>query len=170
MEPLKHGLDRLSGRQLFSLALASPSEMPARINVPSSNFACLVAWDAHDATAQEIAALVEPLLRSGASYFVCWGPDCRRVHDIVDEVVTTPENQFGVPEDSCIMTTWHESEPLTEALWFFLTSAYPEAHYQESTQSALAISVGSKPWAEQIGAALADPSAFVQAVVDRGAA
>ena len=170
MEPIRLELHKNSGRQLYSLVLASPSDMPVHIDVQSPNFVCLIAWDARDATGHEIATLVEPLLRSGASYLVCWGPDCRRVHDIIDEVVTAPENQFGVPEDSCIMTTWHESEPLTEAIWFFLTSAWPEVHYQEPTQAALAISVGSKPWAEEIGAALTDPSAFVQAVLDRGAA
>ena len=39
------------------------------------------------------------MLRAGASYFVCWGSDCERVHDIIDEMVSYPDNDFGVPED-----------------------------------------------------------------------
>jgi hypothetical protein len=76
---------------------------------------------------------------------VCWGPDCQRVHDIIDEM-SEPGNDVGVPEDSCIMTTWHDSEPLREALWFFLVNSWPDEHYENSTRVALAISVGSSEW------------------------
>jgi hypothetical protein len=84
------------------------------------------------------------------------------VHDIIDEVVSEPGNKFDVPDQSCIMTTWHDSEPLEEAIWFFLVSAWPDDYYVHSTRAALAISVGSPEWAVAISSALQDVRGFVQ--------
>jgi len=156
----EHAFDFVMERRLFSIKTESAVALPA-LDLPSGNFACLLAWDARAASAEAVAAFIEPLLRAGASYFVCWGEDCERVHDIIDEMVSHPENAFGVPEDSCIMTTWHSSEPLREALWFFLDNSLPDEHYRGSTHAALAISVGSAAWAAEIEEALDRPREFV---------
>jgi hypothetical protein len=89
-------------RRLFSMGFASPADLPRCLDLPVGNFACLLAWDARGTTADEVSAFVEPLLRAGAFYFVCWGPDCKRVHDIIDEILSFSGNDFGVPEESCI--------------------------------------------------------------------
>jgi hypothetical protein len=158
----EHAFDPVMERRLFSIDIASAA-VPPRFELPARNFACLLAWDARGASADAVSAFVEPLLRAGASYFVCWGPDCERVHDIIDAMVSYPDNEFGVPEDSCIMTTWHASEPLREALWFLLVNSWPDEHYQDSTHAALAISVGSSAWAAEIAEALDHPREFVKA-------
>ena len=125
---------------------------------------------ARGAPADAVSTFVEPFLRAGASYFVCWGPDCERVHDIIDEMVSYPDNDFGVPKDSCIMTTRHDPEPLREALWFFLANSRPDEHYQDSTHVALAVSVGSPTWAAEIDEALDHPREFVRRGFENGAA
>ena len=165
----ERGFDTVMERRLFSLAL--PTAAPPNLSgLPAGHFACLLAWDARNASVDLISAFVEPLLRAGASYFVCWGPDCDRVHDIIDEIVSYRNTDFGVPDDSCIMTTSHASEPLPEALWFFLVNSWPEEHYQESTHASLAISIGSDSWAAEIEAALRDPRGFVKRGSANGAA
>jgi len=136
---------------------------------PVSGEQLILAWDARDASADTVSTFVAPLLRQGASYFVCWGPDCERVHDIIDEMVSYPDNDFGVPEDSCIMTTWHASEPLREALRFFLVNSWPDEHYQGSTHTALAIAVGSPAWAAEIMEALDHPREFIRCASEDGA-
>jgi hypothetical protein len=68
------------------------------------------------------------------------------------------------------MTTWHDSEPLREALWFFLVNACPDQYYQDSTRAGLAIAIGSAPWAEEIREALDHPREFVERGADDGAA
>jgi hypothetical protein len=88
---------------------------------------------------------------------------------MIDEMVSYPAKDFGVPEDSCIMTTWHSSEPLREALWFFLVNSWPDEHYQDSTHTALAISVGSSEWAAEIAEALDDPREFIGRGSENGA-
>ena len=165
-----HGFDDVMGRELFSLQLASSAELPGIIELPSRHFACLLAWDASRASTDSVSKLAERLLRSGASYFVCWGPDSERVEGIIDEITAHPEYDFGVPDDSCIMTTSHDTESLEEALWFFLTSAWPDEHYVESTRAAVAISIGSFKWAHEISAALADVRSFVRSVSTDGVA
>ena len=81
-----------------------------------------------------------------------------------------PDNDFGVPEDSCIMTSWHASEPLRDALWFFLVNSWPDEHYQDSTRAALAISIGSSAWAAEIAEALDDAREFIRRGSENGSA
>ena len=159
---VEHAYDSVLERRLFSVAIGSPSELPRQLSLPAGNFACMLAWDARGMSVEAICSLVEALLRAGASYFVCWGPDCERVHDIIDEVASNPDNDLGVPEGSCIMTTWHSSERLRDALWFLLVNSQPDDHYQDSTHAALAIAVGSPPWAAEIREALDHPRDFVK--------
>jgi hypothetical protein len=165
-----HGFDDVTGRQLFSLALASAAELPARIDLRSSHFVCLIAWDATRASTDSISAVVERLLRAGASYLVCWGPDCQRVEAIVDDIVSNPGNDFGVPDESGIMTASYDTESLEDALWFFLASAWPDDYYVDSTRAALAVSIGSSRWAQEIAVALQDVRGFVQRVSTDGVA
>jgi hypothetical protein len=155
------GYDTVTERRLFALHLALPSDFPARVGLPPGNFVCLLAWDARGVPVDVVSTLVERLLTAGACYFVCWGPDCERVHDIIDEIDADPRSELGAPDGSVIMTTWHSREPLSEALWFFLRWANPDDHYYDSTRSAMAVSIGSEAWAAELSAALADPDDFV---------
>jgi hypothetical protein len=65
-----------------------------------------------------MARFSESLLSQGAVYLLCWGPDCERVHDIIDDTLigeAEPIPRF----DTSIMTTWHDREPLDDALNMF---------------------------------------------------
>jgi hypothetical protein len=153
-----HAIDTAMQRRLFSLHLASPDEFPRDFGLPvDGHFVCFLAWDARGVAVDTVSAVVEPLLHAGASYFVCWGPDCERVHDIIDETTSNPYGEFCSPEGACIMTSWHTAEPLREALDFFRTLAFPDKHYEASTCAALAISIGSSAWAEEIRNTLDHP-------------
>ena len=157
-----HAFDAVTERRLFSTVIASPDELPRDLGVPGAHFVCLLTWDATGVPVNTVSSLVARLLRAGASYFVCWGADCERVHDIIDETVCDPDSDFGAPADSCIMTTWHDRDPLREALFFFLVNTWPDEPYVDSTRSALAVSIGSPEWAAEIAAALDDPGEFVR--------
>jgi hypothetical protein len=159
-----HGDDAIHGRRLHSLHLAHPADVAMVSRWPDRHFVCLLAWDTSETSVDAISEVAERLLRLGASYFVCWGPDCGRVHDIIDEIAAHDHAAFDIPDDSCIMTTWHEDETLEQALWFFLVCTGPAQPYDESTQAALAISIGSSAWAETIRSALSDSKAFFDTV------
>jgi hypothetical protein len=157
-----HGFDGIMERALFSLSVSLAEEVPAELGLNSPHFACFLAWDARHSSAESVSALAARLLRAGASYFVCWGPDCARVEYVIDQMVSEPGNSFAVPEGSCIMTTSHDSEPIEEALWFFLMNSWPDDHYFDSTRAALAVSVASHEWGVAISTALEDVRGFVQ--------
>ena len=164
----EHGYDSVTERLLLSLDIPSVTAI-SKFTMPSGHFVCLLACDARNTTVIEISAFVATLLHAGASYFVCWGPDCERVHDIIDEMLACSGSLYGVPEDSVIMTTWHASEPLSEALFYFLVCSWPDEHYQDSTRTALAISVGSASWAAEIVEALDRPIEYVRRLCDEDA-
>ncbi len=136
------------------LELSTANELPRDIDVESKYFGTFIAWDARSSMHNEIASFVKTLIDAGCVSFVCWGPDCQRVHDIADECDPYKDN------DSVIMTTWHADESLDDAVWYFLNTMFAMADFEPVFRSSLAISVGSEPWASSIRAALRDPRSF----------
>jgi hypothetical protein len=62
--------------------------------------------------------IAEWLVKSGCLYVVAWGVECEDWHDTVDWTVLEAFDFGDIPDDKFVMTTWHEDEPLSEALWF----------------------------------------------------
>lgn len=58
------------------------------------------------------------LVKSGCLYFIAWGVDCEAWHDTVDWTNLEAFDFGDIPDDRFVMTTWHDKEPLSEALWF----------------------------------------------------
>jgi hypothetical protein len=152
------GRDSATERDLFALALPSPEALPERVRLSSPRFICLVAWDATGVSAQRIGVFARKLLDSGAVYVCAWGPDCKRVHDIIDEEEVGPNPPEEV--DRLVMTTWHDDEPLTEAIWFALNSSCPDEGYLEGSDSVLGVAIGSAAWFAEIRSAFSDPGRF----------
>jgi hypothetical protein len=87
------------------------------------------------------------------------GPDCERVHDLIDEVEEVRE-QANPDDESVIMTTWHNEETLSKAIWYVLYSSLPDDPYISDCKSTLAISIGSLEWASEIRAAFTTRESF----------
>lgn len=68
-------------------------------------------------------AVAKELVRSGCLYLMAWGQECEAWHDAVDMANIEQFDFKEIPEESFIMTTWHEEEPLSEALWFCKNNA-----------------------------------------------
>jgi hypothetical protein len=153
------GKDETWERDLFTVQLNRIGELPDNLGLPSRYFACLLAWDASEVSADEIRSVGQKLVDQGAAYFCLWGPDCERVHDLIDEVEAARE-EANPDDQSVIMTSWHHDEPLSEAIWFVLRCALPDDPYIDDCKSTLAISIGSSEWATEIRSALSDPKNF----------
>ncbi len=161
MTNIEHvGSDPLTERELFLLDLQKPEDLSNDFSMPSAHFACMIAWDSEFATVEQISDLVEPLIKYGGAYFCTWGSGCKRVHDIIDEIDSYTSNDSGSPEDSVIMTTWHDNEPLDEVIEFFLNLTDPHPYYEETLKSSIAISIGSAEWFSIIRNALKNPMKF----------
>ena len=154
----KCAFDEVTNRQLFALELSAPTELPS-FYLGSPHFGSLIAWDASQSSVEDVSALIGPLIKAGCVYFCCWGPDCERVHDIIDE--SDPYSE------SVIMTTWHSDKPLKEAIWYFLNVTWPDKEFEETFRAALGIAVGSDEWASELRTALLDPRAFSKMVLDK---
>lgn len=163
-EPELIAHDDLMERDLYVFALDSPEDLPANFPLASRRFACLLAWDARSVEAARVGRLARGLLDLGAVYFCAWGPDCDRVHDIIDEEDVGPN---PLPDsDSVMMTTAHSDEPLSEAIWFVLNNSWPDAAYEAECGSTLAIAIAAPRWADEIRAAFRDPRGFSSRVVE----
>ena len=64
------------------------------------------------------------LVNSGCLYMMAWGNECSSWDDSVDVSLLEKWDYNDIPEDSFIMTTWHENEPLEEVFWFSKHCAY----------------------------------------------
>jgi hypothetical protein len=149
------GSDPRTGRDLFMLDVSAPSRIPDAISLSSQHFICFIACDGLIWSIDDIGEAAARLARSGAVYFCIWGPDCERVHDVVDEVLVGARGDIG--NDEVVPTTWHDEEELREALGFAARVAKPATAYEKTCSSILAISVAHGHWPQAILALLSNP-------------
>jgi hypothetical protein len=60
----------------------------------------------------------EWLVRGGCLYMMAWGRNCSSWDDSVDLAILGAFDFREIPDDDFVMTTWHDHEPLEEAMWF----------------------------------------------------
>ena len=58
------------------------------------------------------------LVNSGCLYMMAWGPGCSEWDDSVDHAMQKKFGRDEIPDESFVMTTWHEGETLEEVFWF----------------------------------------------------
>ena len=67
------------------------------------------------------------LVAEGCLFMCAWGLDCTLWDDSVDYANLEQFSYGEIPEDRFVMTTWHDNEPLEEAIWFAKHSARHDA-------------------------------------------
>ena len=126
---------------------------PATLAIPTKRFRLLVAANTSHMSTEALSGFAVGALEHGMVYFCSWGVGCERFHDIVDEVVVYddigPQRFSGSKPDDVIMTTWHDDEPLEEALQFLANFAIPTEGFQPDSDFRLVICVGNPQWVEQ---------------------
>jgi hypothetical protein len=135
-------------RRLFALQVADSSEVLGATQAVAPHFAVFLAWDASSVATEEISCLATLLHNRGLAYLCAFGPGCERVHDTFDEVEL--ELDSARPSQSVIMTTWHKDESLEDALWFFVNNSFPDAAYEDTCRTGIAITIGNTQWATQV--------------------
>lgn len=150
-------------RELLLLELADFSQLAQQLPVEGPHFVCLVVCDATSVTSSELAAFSESLLLQGAVYLMCWGPDCEKVHDVIDEIIVgdrEPLPRF----DTSIMTTWHAQESLDDTLNMFLGFSWPDDKFFNSCRSAVAVCVRQPAICSRVRAVLREPDEFFRSI------
>ena len=148
-QPRRIGLDPISSREVFQVSLDSITTAFDLSCLAGRQFVCLLAMDATGTPAADLSLLCSRVLNGGCAYFCTWGPDCQRVHDLMDEEVVGPNPPQT--DRGCVMTTWHDGESLEDALAFLLHSAWPDdAYAPKGCNAALIVTVGADDHAAQI--------------------
>jgi hypothetical protein len=144
----------MAGERPFSVVHLDSLKWPADIQIPNGRFRLFVAADVTDLSTKLMSEFAVAALKSGMVYFCAWGPGCERFHDIVDEVVVEDEIGdrifVGKNESDTIMTTWHDDEPLDEALDFFASLTCPTAGFEQNSNFWVAVSLTNAEWAREI--------------------
>ena len=103
------------------LQVAEGASLPQAV-LPTPFRAVVVAEESVSAEWQALVS--EWLVRCGCLYMVAWGANCSSWDDSVDWANIEAFDFKQIPEDRFVMTTWHEDQPLSEALWFAKHNAF----------------------------------------------
>ncbi len=132
-------------RRLVCLSVRTLAALSAAQHVPPGrHFALLLLFDARGVDPATIGAVAERLLDEGLATFEVWGPDCERVHDIMDELCVMRDIRDGC-EYPVVMTGWFTDRPVEEALWSVLHPFIDEA-YEATCDTTLIVIVANEDW------------------------
>jgi hypothetical protein len=82
------------------------------------------------------------LMKFGCLYMLAWGKGCSTWDDSVD-LANIEEFKFEeIPESKFVMTTWHQSEPLSEVFWFAKNNAF---HPSVELERTVLLHISSRP-------------------------
>jgi hypothetical protein len=147
------GVEDGFGTQHFFLCPAESLQSLTRKIAPiSKHFALFLAIDGCSLHSESVGEAARELIEKGLASLCVWGADCERIHDIFDET--------GVELDldqnrAVIMTTWHDAEPLEEAIWYFMNCAIPDEAYRRTCKDWIFAPIGNLDWASTIRAQVA---------------
>ena len=123
--------------------LAADPAWAATVEEPGDGFALFLACDATELSAELIEEFASYCIDRGLFWVSTWGADSERVHDIFDRVDVVQDPQPGI-----VMSTWHDDEPLEEALLLFW-DAFP-AEGKRGGPGRIGISVRSHEWIDDM--------------------
>tara|TARA_R110002073_G_scaffold336374_1_gene532674 strand:+ start:179 stop:682 length:504 start_codon:yes stop_codon:yes gene_type:complete len=159
MPLLEHiGTDAENARELYVIDVTSPDHIPDVINFAGRFATFLLVWNSSETPFPVICHLARKLIDAGGVYFCTWGAGCERLHDLIDEEWvgdgTTPQ------PDNTLMTTWHDSDSLADAIWFAMYNAFPTGAYIDGCRSVVAICIDCPDFATEVRVAFDDPVTF----------
>jgi hypothetical protein len=129
------------------LSVETIEQLPQSIRPRSEYFTLLLAWDAPTVHESQLQEWMRPLVDRGLVYFCAWGERCEAVHDAVDRCDIGKD---GAKSDFVIMTTWHNTDSLEKACWFFKELALPNETSGIAKFDRFAVAVGNRQWAERM--------------------
>ena len=137
-----------NGREHAIMTIASIKD--AIPTLPDA-FVLFVAGDTEQESLNDLLKFANHILDRGCVYVCTWGRGCERLHDLFDIAAierSTPESE-GV-----LMTTWHSSETLQDALHFFVRSTTPDPDFAPEPGHAVALLIGNAITPEAVNRAI----------------
>jgi len=155
-----------SGRTMHFLELDSVEDWPERVALPKSpHFVLFLALGGEELADDDVTALAERCLEQGMVYLSVWGPESERVHDLFEEAAA--ERDPDADADTVVLSEWHDEEPLSQAVLYAVSSAWPASAYEKTCAATLVVVVGNPDAADQVRGWLKAPSRLDAAAEDR---
>lgn len=151
--------DTESGRACYLAIIREEDVAAISLDLPHEAFACLIVWDVDRSKLKQISALAKPLIRQGCAYMCAWGENCDLVDDMFDWAWMDHIGVFEgarTNDEQTLMTTWHDEEPLDEALWFLLRGATPTEGFGRCDANVVILIDPSPGWEATIRDSLMD--------------
>ena len=147
---------------LYACDLAEVEAELPELRFHTQYFLCLIGGDFSSIPSGDLVRLVSNLIAKGACYFICWGPGCESAHDLIDDILIGDDSLSS--EETVIMTTWHADEPIEEALFALLCSAWPADKYLDRASTKLVVLINQPESFSLVTSALKNPHEFVERV------
>lgn len=95
-------------------------ERPYHVTAPVAGkpFVCALFIADSDISNSEQMNLSRQLVAAGCRYAVCAGLNCGAWDDSIDIAYLETDPDFDPPDETMVMTTWHEGEPVADVLAF----------------------------------------------------
>jgi len=114
-------MKRLRKRGHKTLWLDAPAR-PYRVAAPVAGevFVCALFVADPAISESERMASARELVAAGCRYACCAGLDCSKWHDSIDMAYLETDPNLAPPEETFVMTTWHEKDSVADVLAFAL--------------------------------------------------
>jgi hypothetical protein len=99
-----------------------------RVPFPGELYVCILFVHDPAVTQEEQAKLSEQIVQSGCRYAVCAGHACSTWDDSVDLAYLATDPNFAPPEETFVMTTWHEDESIEDVVFYGLMNTMFDDH------------------------------------------
>lgn len=137
-------------RHVVCLSVQTLADLSVEHLVPAdAHFALLLLYNARGVEAATIGAVATRLIDAGLATFHAWGPDCERVHDIMDELIVARDIRENC-EYPTIMTSWYPDCPIEEALSSLIISDTIDEAYAATCDTTIIITVGNHDWEREV--------------------
>ena len=145
---VRYGIHPATQTPLFVAELPS-FEALGNVDLPTKPITLFLAGDTSKVSPDKIGRVAETFLNEGVRFVCAWGEDCKRVHDIFDEVYIGDGTE---PYNFHLMTSWHDDDSFGEALWFFLNCAHVDEEIADA--ASFAVRIGDPTGTAPIGEAI----------------
>ena len=141
-------------REFHFISLPTLNTLAEEIETSSPHFALFLGMDASEVNDSTLMVVADKLFSKGLAYLCAWGADCNRVEHLFDQVVIGNYLATGTEftQVNVVMTTSHDDEVISEALWFFIYATVPARDYETTCKDWVIVSVGDDRAGETIRA------------------
>ncbi|MBN2102852.1 hypothetical protein JW835_02325 [bacterium] len=112
----------------------------------SRYFGLFLAVDTPELEDDAIYSYAYNVVNEGMVYCHLWGRNCKKIHDIFDEVIQViqAKDEVNTNQQTTILNKTHENESIDESLVCYLNYASPSEYYMDECTAELILCIGNK--------------------------